>query len=106
MLGDAEASQKHLTQATEHFERARAIMANRFGAKSPMAAAVSASLALMEQRANHNAEAAAHFEQALAALNTAGPEAQSMRDAVMKGYLDTCKALHRKVTPAVSSFSR
>ena len=106
MLGDAEASQKHLTRATEHFERARAIMANRFGAKSPMAAAVSASLALAEQRADHNAEAAAHFEQALAVLNTAGPEAQSMRDAVMKGYLDTCKALHRKVTPAVSSFSR
>ncbi|MES1261127.1 MAG: tetratricopeptide repeat protein [Acidobacteriota bacterium] len=104
MLGDAAAGRKQLAPALAYYEKARWIMTERFGERSPLVAAVNASLAGVEQRANHNAEAAVHLEKALAILNVAGPEVQPLRDSVLRRYNGVCKALHRKAGPAANTF--
>lgn len=104
MLGDALAGRNQLDLAHDHFSLALGIMTGRFGAQSPAAAAVEASWASAEQRANRNKEAAADFEKALTALNSAGPEAASLRQSVLDHYTEVCKSLHRKVPASFSSF--
>jgi len=105
MLGDAVAGRNQLSQAHDYYEKARGIMALRFGEQSPMTAAVSASWAAVEQRNHHSAEAAADYEKALAVLSLAGPAAQSLRQSVFERYAAVCKDLHRKVPPSAASFT-
>jgi tetratricopeptide (TPR) repeat protein len=96
MLGEAAAQSGQFDEAHDYYLRARAIMAGRFGDPSPIAAAVDASWAMTEQRSKHNAEAAADYEKALAVLDAAGPEVETLRSAIHARYAQVCKALHRK----------
>jgi tetratricopeptide (TPR) repeat protein len=104
MLGDTVAQRNQFTQARDYYGRARVIMAGRFGDRSPIAGAVDASWALIEQRAKHNTEAAADYEKALAILDAAGPEAEVTRAVVQQHYAELCKTLHRKNGAALQSF--
>ncbi|MDQ1473230.1 MAG: hypothetical protein QOJ99_4710 [Bryobacterales bacterium] len=104
MLGDTVAQRNQFAQARDYYARARVIMAGRFGELSPIAAAVDASWALVEQRSKHNAEAAADYEKALAILDAAGPEAEAVRAVAHQHYAELCKTLHRKNVPAPQSF--
>ncbi len=104
MLSDALAGRNQLDLAHDHFTIALGIMTARFGEQSPEVAAVEASWASAEQRANRNREAAADFEKALTVLNAAGPEAASLRQSVLAHYTEVCKSLHRKVPAPFSGF--
>lgn len=104
MLGDAVASRNQFAQARDYYGRARVIMAARFGEQSAIAAAVDASWAQVEYRSKHHNEAAADYEKALAVLDAAGPEAESLRATVRRNYAEVCKTLHRKSPPVTQSF--
>jgi tetratricopeptide (TPR) repeat protein len=104
MLGDTVANRNQFALSRDYYQRARLIMAGRFGEQSPVAAAVEASWALVEQRLKHNAEAAADYEKALAILDAAGPEVEPIRLNVHLHYAEVCKALHRKNPASAQSF--
>jgi len=96
MLGDTLARRGRIDDARAHFERARLIMAAKFGEDSPAAAAIRASWALSEQHASRYADAVGDYEKALAVLNNAGPDVEGLRRSVTLHYAETLKAVHRK----------
>jgi hypothetical protein len=63
-------------------------------------AAVSASGAAVGQRPNRNAEAAADYGKALPVFNSAGPDAQALRQTLIGRCTTVCKPLHRNAPPA------
>jgi tetratricopeptide (TPR) repeat protein len=100
MRGEAAGGRGEIDEARGYYARAHAIMAGHFGERSGIAAAVLASLGLVEQRAKQNGNAAADFERALEVLDAQGPDSEPLRSIVHQRYAEVCKALHKK--PAVS----
>ena len=96
LLGDAAARLNHMDQARDYMERARRIMAARFGENSPTVGAVLSSWAVMEQRAGQPAEAAIEYEKALAIFRPAGADFDKLRMSIMERYAEVLKATHRK----------
>jgi tetratricopeptide (TPR) repeat protein len=95
MLGDAEARLHRVDLARQYFDHAALIMCARFGEKSPILGAVFMNRGTIEQRSNHLAEAASAYQKALALLDAAGPETQTMRVLLMERYAQVLKATHR-----------